>query len=297
MLRAWPVPADLSPWIDGAMTVRLAPGPGVSRFPAMPQAMLTMQRSVSADPAVPWSPPVFHTLATGPTHHPRDGALVAVGLVLQPAAAVCLLGGAGGAPVDAVLPWADLAGPAEAERVIAEVQRAAADRERLAALAGSVRRTLARLSRGDDLARARRLCTLVGRHGVQAHGPLGLGRRQLERRCRALIGLAPTTFQQLVRFQGALSSALLREEGARCGAALALDAGYCDQSHLGRALRRRAGAPLGVLLSQARDDAAWWSLASHRLMRRVTIGPDSLGPGIGAQPDVVSADGRLRHHR
>lgn len=58
--------------------------------------------------------------------------------------------------------------------------------------------------------------------------------------------MTPRTFQRLVRLNAALSLALHDPGGfSGAGAALALEAGYCDQSHLGRDLRRLAGAPLG----------------------------------------------------
>lgn len=277
MLRAFPVPPDLRPWVDGAVAVRLA-APGLSRFPAMSRAMLTVRLVTPGGPGtapVLCSPITFHTLSTAPTVYAHPGALTALGLVLHPAAAVGLLALAGGGRVDAVWPWADLAGRAEAERVEDAVLRAPCERDQLAALADSVRRTLALVSRGEDLARAQRLCTAVGWHGAQAAGMLGIGRRQLERRCHALLGLAPKPYQRLVRFQGALAMALSAGSGERTGggAALALEAGYADQSHLGRDLRRLAGMPLGPLLSAARPEADWWSLASHRLMVAAGAGP------------------------
>ena len=162
---------------------------------------------------------------------------------------------------------AAIAGPDEAARAEEALDQAADAAGRLSALADSVRRALARQARGDDLAQAQRLCTQVGRLGAQAGDGLGLGQRQLERRCQALIGMTPRTFQRLVRLNAALSLALHDPGGfSGAGAALALEAGYCDQSHLGRDLRRLAGAPLGALLASARPDGPGWALASHRLM-------------------------------
>ena len=105
---------------------------------------------------------------------------------------------------------------------------------------------LARQARGDDLAQAQRLCTQVGRLGAQAGDGLAWA-ALMERRRQALIRMTPRTFQRLVRLNAALSLALHDPGGfSGAGAALALEAGYCDQSHLGRDRRRLAGAPLGL---------------------------------------------------
>ena len=273
MLQAFAVAPDLAPWVEGAVVVRLAAGQGPSRFPAMPQAMLTVRllRPAGQAAEVLCPPITIHAPSTVPTRHAHACDLTALGLVLRPEAAVVLMGvtgAAGAARVDTVLPWAALAGPDEAARAEEALDQAADAAGRLSALADSVRRALARQARGDDLAQAQRLCTQVGRLGAQAGDGLGLGQRQLERRCQALIGMTPRTFQRLVRLNAALSLALHDPGGfSGAGAALALEAGYCDQSHLGRDLRRLAGAPLGALLASARPDGPGWALASHRLMR------------------------------
>lgn len=74
---------------------------------------------------------------------------------------------------------------------------------------------------------------------------LGLGVRQLHRRCQALFGYGPKTLARILRMGGAL-------ELARCGvplAEVAARSGYADQAHLSREVRDLAGVPPAALLS------------------------------------------------
>lgn len=66
-----------------------------------------------------------------------------------------------------------------------------------------------------------------------------LGRRQLERRFLASVGVAPKTFARILRFRAAV--ALLHAEPALALSALAARAGYADQSHLTREFVALAG--------------------------------------------------------
>ena len=280
MLQVFRPPRDAAHWIDGAVIVRLGSTAGPSHFPAMPHAMLTMRLVHPATPAMAapvLQPPLtFHTLSTRPVAYPHAGEVTALGLLVRPAAAACLLGHAHGAVADQVLAWNTLAGPHEAARVEEEVDGSGTDIERLKKLMASFRRTIAAISRGRDVGHAR-LCDAVGRHGAQAGEHLGLGRRQLERHCQAILGVAPKQFQRLVRFQHVLSIAVTA--GTARMSEVALEAGFYDQSHLARDTRRLAGAPMGSLLSAARPDSPWWPLVTRRSM----IDPGDLRlPGISA---------------
>jgi AraC-like DNA-binding protein len=267
MLQVLRPPPDAARWVEGAVVVRLGAAAGPSRFPAMPHAMLTM-RLVHADAgsavAAPTlcGPITFHTLSTQPVAYPHAGDITALGLLVRPAAAACLLGHAGGAVVNQVLAWDLLAGSSEAARLEHEVDAARTDIDRLRLLMASFRRALVSASRGRGDAGLAHLCDAVGLLGAQAGDQLGLGRRQLERRCQAVLGIAPKQFQRLVRFQQALSIAVAARPARMAEAAL--DAGFYDQSHLARDARQLAGAPMGALLSAARPDSAWWSLATRR---------------------------------
>lgn len=235
-------------------------------------------------------PPItFHTLTTGPSAHAHVGDITAMGLLVRPEAAACLLGQATGAIVNQVLPWAVVAGAPEAARLEDEVMRSRTDNARLQALTDSLRRTLRAVPRGRDQAYAR-LCVEVGCHGSRAADRLGLGRRQLERRCMAVLGVSPKQFQRLVRFRGALSMSMSMPERpcntALPMAAVALEAGYYDQSHLARDARSLVGAPLGHVIGQARSDSPWWPLAAR-------IGSFSLAAsGVGRAASTGRPAGR-----
>jgi AraC-like DNA-binding protein len=77
---------------------------------------------------------------------------------------------------------------------------------------------------------------------------LGLSERQLRRRCRTAAGYGPKTLQRVLRFQRFLGI-------AQCGGELAMhaaEAGYADQAHMTREVRRLAGvSPVALLLERA----------------------------------------------
>ncbi|MBL8347944.1 MAG: AraC family transcriptional regulator [Rubrivivax sp.] len=264
---------DLDGVVECGIVVRQSAATSTSRFPAMPRAMITLTPGDGATAAAVH----FHAVSTRPMAYAHGRPFEALGLVLPPATAARLMGPSTGALVDATLPWAELAGVAEAARLGDELHLAGGDSERLRTLQGSLRRVLARGPERVQHARAaalHRLCLAVGRQGARAASSLGVGERQLERRCRAWLGLAPKQLQRLTRFHAVLASAMRHQRLP--GAETALAAGYYDQSHLAREALQLAGAPLRDLLSGAHEDGAWWPLATQRL---------------------PSAGGALRHHR
>jgi methylphosphotriester-DNA--protein-cysteine methyltransferase len=88
---------------------------------------------------------------------------------------------------------------------------------------------------------------------------LGIGTRQFERVFNANFGLAPKLFQRVARAEGLLRDAL---RSGRSGAALALEHGYYDQSHMARDLRLFAGGSLRTLAQSVRSfDSEHWALA------------------------------------
>lgn len=72
----------------------------------------------------------------------------------------------------------------------------------------------------------------------------GLTGRHLLRRFRDEVGLGPKALCRVLRLQSALA---LRDRGGADWADVALQAGFCDQSHLVREARALAGAPPGAL--------------------------------------------------
>jgi len=77
---------------------------------------------------------------------------------------------------------------------------------------------------------------------------LGLGERQLHRRCCAALGYGPKTFAGIVRFRRFLG--LASGTDARPLALAARLAGYADQPHLSREVRRLAGLSPTELLAE-----------------------------------------------
>jgi len=252
--------AELRGIVEYAVVVQRSAG-SLSCYPAMPRAMLTLVPSTTGAATVS-----FHALSTRAAAHAHAQPLRALGLVLPPDTAARLMGMSTGALVDATLPWAELAGAAEAARLDDALHQAGDDSARLAALQASLRRVLGRGPERVQRTRAealQRLCLAVGRQGAQATTTLGLGTRQLERRCQALLGLTPKQMQRITRLHSLLSEALPRQRLPDADTALA--AGYYDQSHLARDVRLLTGTSFRDLLRQAHADGDWWPLATQRL--------------------------------
>ncbi len=69
-------------------------------------------------------------------------------------------------------------------------------------------------------------------------GVLNLSERHLSRQFKSVIGLPPSVYMRIMRFQHAISA---RRESVASWAAIAADCGYSDQSHLVREIRRFSG--------------------------------------------------------
>ncbi|MFF9019057.1 helix-turn-helix domain-containing protein [Streptomyces eurythermus] len=88
-------------------------------------------------------------------------------------------------------------------------------------------------------------CLDEGRPVSATAAELGVGERRLHRRCLTAFGYGPKTLARILRLRRALAL-------ARAGtpyAETAIRAGYADQPHLAREVRRLAGMPLGELLA------------------------------------------------
>ncbi|WP_370370890.1 helix-turn-helix domain-containing protein [Catenulispora sp. GP43] len=86
--------------------------------------------------------------------------------------------------------------------------------------------------------------------GMSPHVPaladaVGLSERQLRRRFTEAVGYGPKTLHSILRFQHALD---LGRSGAPGLAAIAYQAGYADQAHFAREVRRLAGVTPSELL-------------------------------------------------
>lgn len=266
MLRLYLPTVPMRNTIDFAVVVERPFAGSVSRFPAMPRAMLTLSPVGVSGACVS-----FHAFSTRPAVHISDQPFKALGFVLPPCTAARLMGPSTGALVDMALPWVELAGSQEAARLDDELHHSDSDTQRLATLQRSLERVLARGPERVTRSRTQSvemLSAAVGKHGAQAAKMLALSERQLERRCRALLGLSPKRLQRLTRFSDALGDALRERRVPNAEAAVA--AGYYDQSHLARDVRELAGVGLGDLIAQARTDGEWWPLATQ--LSRCSLG-------------------------
>lgn len=89
----------------------------------------------------------------------------------------------------------------------------------------------------------------------------GLGRsvRQVERRIRAWTGQTQRELQHLTRIERLYFNALsAREEGKIDWAGMADDAGFSDQSHMTRQLRRLTGFSPAQMMKLIEEDEAFW---------------------------------------
>ncbi|HXA00201.1 MAG TPA: AraC family transcriptional regulator [Candidatus Dormibacteraeota bacterium] len=80
---------------------------------------------------------------------------------------------------------------------------------------------------------------------------IGISSRQLQRRFTRAVGYGPKMFQSVLRFQRLLNLSG-GTEAPRNLAQISSDAGYADQAHMTREVRRFSGTPPTVLLPSAR---------------------------------------------
>lgn len=266
MLQVFAVPHPLSQWLDGAVIIRMGADQHESRFPAMPRAMLTMHLT-RTEPDARWSiaqAASFHTLTTEPTAYTHAGGITALGLIVRPAAAACLLHPVGGAATNTALPWSSVVGEAEAARLAEQVGPVDNEWACLHALTASFSRAMHSVS-AEQWQQAEQLCEALERLGAQAGEELGIGRRQLERRCRSVLGISPKHFERLERFHRALTAVVTQDDASL--AQESIDAGYYDQSHLALDARQLGGASVLQMTSQAAADRPWWALSTPKALQ------------------------------
>lgn len=89
----------------------------------------------------------------------------------------------------------------------------------------------------------------------------GLGRsiRQMERRIRAWTGQTQRELQPLIQIERLYFNALeARKKGKVDWAGMADEAGFADQSHMGRQLRRLTGFPPAQIMRLIDEEEAFW---------------------------------------
>ncbi|MFH8593506.1 helix-turn-helix domain-containing protein [Streptomyces rimosus] len=84
-----------------------------------------------------------------------------------------------------------------------------------------------------------------GRPVAEVARTVGVGERQLHRRCLTAFGYGPKTLARVLRLVRALELA----RGGMPYADVAARTGYADQAHLAREVKALAGVPLGVLVA------------------------------------------------
>jgi AraC-like DNA-binding protein len=178
-------------------------------------------------------------------------AATLVGVRFRPGAAPALLGLPASALVDGSVAVDELWGSA-AIAVGERIAKARSAWDAAALLEAAVAARLPHAQRPDALiAEAVRRLLPWGTHEViTLTSSLSISERQLRRRFRDAIGLAPKEVQRVLRFQGFLALAHDRPPAERALARLAAEAGYADQSHLTRESLRLSGLTPRALLRE-----------------------------------------------
>ena len=135
-------------------------------------------------------------------------------------------------------------------------ERIAEERTIAARKSAMERALLSRLSRSDpvdEVTRAAVRWLSDHPHGriQQLSQWIGVSSRQLQRRFTSTVGYGPKMFQSVLRFQRLLNLAG-STSAPRSLAQSSADAGYADQAHMTREVRRFSGTPPTVLLQSAR---------------------------------------------
>jgi AraC-like DNA-binding protein len=176
---------------------------------------------------------------------------IVVGARCRPGSAPSLLGLPAAELLDREVPLHD-ACRRLAERASETVAERPSAAGKLAAVEAALAAHLADARPADDLVAAA-VAWLARDPGGRVHQlarAVGISSRQLRRRFGAAVGYGPKTLHGILRFQRLL--ALAARQPARDGglSSLALRAGYADQAHMTREVRRLAGRRPTALLSR-----------------------------------------------
>jgi AraC-like DNA-binding protein len=175
-----------------------------------------------------------------------------VGIRLSPGAAPPLIGAPASALVGESVALDELWGAAAASALGERIAQAPSAWDAAAVLESEVAGRLAGAVRPDPLVAeaVRRLRPWGPNEVTSLTSELFISERQLRRRFREAIGLAPKAVQRILRFQGFLAIADAKAAPGVGLASLAADGGYADQSHLTRECLRLSGLTPGALLRE-----------------------------------------------
>jgi len=246
----WAPPPELGGSVACLWARVIAPGEaGAPAAPVLPDACCDLIWASGTGPFV-----------AGPDTAPWSSALPAgtalVGVRLRPGAGGPALGLPLSALLDQRVGLADLGtgfGTRLARRLVPGLTPAAALRLLASEVGGQVR-----ASPADPL--VTEAARLLGRPRAEVGelaARLGLGERQLLRRCRSAAGYGPATLRRVLRFRRFVSRVDAGEGGPGSGdlARLAAETGYADQAHLSRECARLGGLPPAALAAQRRPAA------------------------------------------
>lgn len=234
-------------------------------YPASPLAVISwilhgelrILNSASAGRAPSWSDPLPSLVFSGPTRAPTisssPGPVHAVSIALYPEALERLLGVRAIDHLDAVLPAQQVL-PVSVLGILNGVGSEPGE------VFGQVEAALGRLVLGTPTAGASVnvrawLTALMGR---TAFSPVGRGLRQVQRAIKRCAGQSQRDLLLYARVEQAFEMASSLSQSKLSLAAVAAQAGYSDQSHFGREVKRVTGFSPAQFARRLESDEAFW---------------------------------------
>jgi AraC-like DNA-binding protein len=191
----------------------------------------------------------------GPTAAPTllrmHGEQAGLSVQLRPGAAAALFGLPSGELADRVVPLDALWGAAETEALLERLDEARDDTQRVAIFQRTLHRRLRGQAPHAQVAQAIRLIAESGgqRTVRSVAAAVGVGERRLQQLFHAEVGLSPRVWSRIARLHACLRT--LRGTATPRWADLALDSGYCDQSHLANEFRALCGLSPSLFLQRS----------------------------------------------
>lgn len=198
---------------------------------------------------------VFSGPHRGPSASWSPGPIHALSIAMTPDAALDLFGISAEQVVDTVIALDEVASGPIVDRLVAvepiDGGSAFPTIESILAEAWSDVRA------GQHLASVRRWTQSVAMKA--AFSRAGLGARQAQRRIRVRTGQSQRDLERYARLEDTIAQAVARPPGVRLDLAdLAASAGYADQSHMGREVRRATGVSPARLEALIENEEGFW---------------------------------------
>jgi methylphosphotriester-DNA--protein-cysteine methyltransferase len=248
-----PPSPELAPWVACYWAIRAEDAPLVPNR-VLPDGCADFIVGIQNDP----TPVVVGTMQRAVVI-PTAGRVDLFGIRFRPGSALRLVGTPLSDLTDQRIPLEALWGR-DAD-LMADMSGATSLAERAIHAERVLRRRLAtgsRRSQGDEAMVAQAVGLLRRARGLvrisQVAAALGVGQRRLERAFVRSVGLSPKALGRVLRFRRALQEIAQALDGGRqeCWAALAIAAGYADQSHLIREFQALAGLTPARYLAERR---------------------------------------------